>query len=189
MGSDVLRRLNEADWSGMVPRLLAFAIAHIYEPRRLLPGARSAEDVVQEAVSKVISGERKWDPIRQPDLEAHLRSVIDSMLSKKGLFGSKEWTSVVNVDDPDQWERMASQCPHLGAVCHDAAVVLDALRESTRGDVELNKVLEAVLEGFDKPKDIAVLADIPVERVYELQRKLDRRRSEVLKRLETTDEA
>ena len=95
MGSDVARRLHEADWDSLLPRLLWYALTNIYEPARLLPGGRSAEDIVQEAVAKAFSGDRKWDPVRQPDLEAHLRSTIDSILSSKGIFGLKEWKAVV----------------------------------------------------------------------------------------------
>lgn len=188
MGSDVAKRLNEADWDSLVPRLLGHAIANIYDPFRLLPGGLSAEDIVHEAVAKVLNGERKWDPVRQPDLEAHLKSIIDSMLSSKGLFGRKEWETVANVEDPAEWERFASRLPNLGGTCHDAEVVLNALRESIRGDQELLDMLEAVLEGFDRPQEITELTGIPVKRVYELQRKLDRRRSDVLKKLEATDE-
>jgi hypothetical protein len=188
MGSDVARRLHEADWDSLIPRLLRYARANIYEPTRLLPGGRSAEDIVQEAVAKAFSGDRKWDPARKPDLEAHLRGTIDSILSSKGIFGLKEWEAVSNVEDPSEWERFASRLPNLGGVCHDAAVALAALQESIRGDQELNDVLDAVVEGFDKSGDIADVTGIPVARVYELQRKLERRRSAVLKKLETTDE-
>lgn len=188
MDSDVVKRLYEADWDMLVPKLVRHAKFNIYDPSRLLPGGQSAEDIVQEAVAKVISGERKWDPVKHPDLEAHLKSIIDSMLSRKGLFGLKEWEAMANVDDPEEWERIAARCQNIDGLAHDAEVFIAAMRDNMQGDAELNDLFDAVIEGFDKPGDISELTGIPVERVYELRRKLERRRSDVLKKLETTDE-
>lgn len=185
---DAAKLLNDANWDDLVPVLLSHARSHIYDPYRLLPGARSAEDVVHDAVCRVFSGERRWDPVAQPDLEAYLKSVIDSMLSTNGLFGLTEWKSVVTLDDPEEWDRFESRFANLGGLCHDVEVVLTALCGSIRGDAELSAVLEAIVAGFDKPGDIAELTGIPADRVYELLRKLKQRRAETLKKLEAPHE-
>jgi DNA-directed RNA polymerase specialized sigma24 family protein len=189
MGSDVIKRLYEADWDTLMPKLLSHARFSIYDPHRLLPGGQSDEDIVHEAVARVITGERNWNPAKEPDLENYLKSVIDSMLSSKGLFGRKEWNAVSNVEDPEQWERMAGTLPNLDGLCHDAEVIIEAMWKELSGDQELSAVFEAVIEGFDKPSEIAEWAGIPVERIYELRRKLERRRSDVLKKLEASNES
>ena len=46
-----------------------------------LPAGKTPEDLVQESVEKVLSGERRWNPRKQPDLLAHLKSVVDSVVN------------------------------------------------------------------------------------------------------------
>jgi len=84
-GEDVQRELADADWADIGIRLTAYAS---WKARTLrwrlgrepLPPGRTAEDVAADAIVKVLSGERAWEPQRGP-LLAYLRGVVDSLIS------------------------------------------------------------------------------------------------------------
>jgi len=76
----------EQDWDDLVPRLLLFAVSRLYRMtwrgRRgeAPPGATEAEDYVNDAISKTISGVRVWNP-DNCTLFQHLAGVIVSDVS------------------------------------------------------------------------------------------------------------
>jgi DNA-directed RNA polymerase specialized sigma24 family protein len=86
MKTDVQRALREADWEDLGIRLVAYATwkagnlrwrtGHSWE----LAGGRTPEDIVSDAIVKVVEGTRRWDPERGP-LLAFLQGVVDSLMS------------------------------------------------------------------------------------------------------------
>ena len=67
--ADVHRELADADWADIGIRLTAYAS---WKARTLrwrlgrdaLPAGKSAEDLAADAIVKVLSGERAWEPQR-----------------------------------------------------------------------------------------------------------------------------
>jgi len=83
--AEVHRQLEDADWNDIGIRLAGYASWKLRTLRwRLggaaLPAGKSAEDVAADAIVKVLSGERAWEPQRGA-LLPYLRSVVDSLLS------------------------------------------------------------------------------------------------------------
>ncbi len=86
MSDDIERDLRDVDWAAVGIRLTAYATwkARNRQWRTgrsdALAGGRTPEDLAAEAVLKVLSGERAWDPRRGP-LQPYLEGVVDSLLS------------------------------------------------------------------------------------------------------------
>jgi len=46
-----------------------------------LPRGETVDSIVSKALTKVLTGERRWNPQTAPDLQKYLMGVIDSLLS------------------------------------------------------------------------------------------------------------
>jgi hypothetical protein len=74
------------DWDDLVPRLLLLAVSRLYRMTwrgrhgEAPPGAAEAEDYVNDAISKTISGVRVWNP-GNCTLFQHLAGVVVSDIS------------------------------------------------------------------------------------------------------------
>ena len=97
------------DWDDLVPRLLLLAVSRLYRMtwrgRRgeAPPGAAEAEDYVNDAISKTISGVRVWNP-GNCTLFQHLAGVIVSDVSHAAT-STENRTTMAPPDDPpgDRW--------------------------------------------------------------------------------------
>ena len=84
--------LEEKDWKNIVIKLTHYAL---WRARRYpwktgcsnhLPGGMTPADIACGAIEKVLSGTRKWDPDKYPDLLKHLQWIVDSDMEH--LFSS-----------------------------------------------------------------------------------------------------
>ncbi|MBE9553874.1 MAG: hypothetical protein IMF05_10470 [Proteobacteria bacterium] len=98
------------DWDDLVPRLLLLAVSRLYRMtwrgRRgeAPPGAAEAEDYVNDAISKTISGVRVWNS-NNCTLFQHLAGVIVSDVSHAAT-STENRTTLAPPDDPlgdDRW--------------------------------------------------------------------------------------
>jgi hypothetical protein len=97
------------DWDDLVPRLLLLAVSRLYRMtwrgRRgeAPPGAAEAEDYVNDAISKTISGVRVWNP-GNCSLFQHLAGVVVSDISHAAQSMENRTTLAppANPDD-DRW--------------------------------------------------------------------------------------
>ena len=68
-------------------QVLAGAVRIVRAKRRgvdsVLPEGQEAADLVHEAVEKVLSGERQWDPVSVPDLQVYLTGVVRSGVASR----------------------------------------------------------------------------------------------------------
>src|SRR5678816_3905696 len=82
MDPTVEQALREVDWADLGMRLTAYAVwkarnlAWRYGRGELSLGARTPDDLAADAILKVLSGERGWDPRRGP-LLPYLQGVVD----------------------------------------------------------------------------------------------------------------
>jgi RNA polymerase sigma factor (sigma-70 family) len=179
---DTLECLNAADWRVLYPRLVAYAQAQTVKLPFMkgggaLPKGREPDDLAREAITLVYEGKRRWDRSTVPDLLIYLRCVIDSLMSN--LLTSAEHQrrtevvvevadDVLPMPDPDPGpldERIAEEC-------------LDAFEQICTEAVADDEELQLVRMGLEDElpsRDIASLFSIPVNRVYQLTRKLRRR--------------
>ena len=141
----------------------------------------AAEDLVQEAVLRTLSGDRNWDPERVPDLRWFLVQVIRSIASsyrKRGARRGSEFTEDIEPiprghlglganpspkpDEESQWRQAVEELE-------------TELFEAAGDDEDLLKIVEEFFDGAEKPNDIAESLGWPPEKVYTTCRKLRRR--------------
>jgi DNA-directed RNA polymerase specialized sigma24 family protein len=140
--------------------------------RGLPPGFEKPEEIIHEAVGRVISGTRSFDPARE-SIVMILHGTIRSMLSKeKGLYareGRKPLGKIAADVEP------APQEEEHGLLSGEEAERRWAAVESiVANDQELLDYFAAVRLGFEKPAEIAEAMGIKIERVYEIPRKIER---------------
>ncbi|MEE9442831.1 MAG: hypothetical protein V3V99_09220 [candidate division Zixibacteria bacterium] len=81
MDNDIKEKLYNLDWESILPKLYAYAYAYCNYPG--MQASTSPEDLVNEAVLRVLSGKRKWDPHSDPDILIFMKfSVIKSMTNQ-----------------------------------------------------------------------------------------------------------
>jgi hypothetical protein len=165
-----LELLRKADWDEISARLLHWV--DIVASRRPLPCGFDSEEIVRLAVGKLWSEDRDWDSEKHPDLLAHLKWIVKSLLSNKGLYALKDAQKVEFTDDPATLDPpVESETDALGQ--DEQVLAWQALEEEFVGDKEMQLYLAMIRKGEDKPSRISELTGIPVARVYELPRKLD----------------
>src|SRR3954454_376278 len=81
--SEKLRLLGEQIESAY-PGLRKY-VAYMTSVRGLPAGYGNPDDLIHEAVGKLIDGSRRWDPSKYA-AGAHLKWILKSMLSSKGVY-------------------------------------------------------------------------------------------------------
>ncbi len=178
MDDDTARILQAADWATLATHLVAYTAREVrYRHWRTgskvdLPKGKTVEDLAFDAIAKVFTGQRAWNPDEQRDLLRYLMDVVDSDLSALLKSGAHKKTERFS-DDPD------ADCPQsVGAVAASPEDMLlaqelqDEVLAACAEDDELTLVACALLEGTNKAADIAVETGLPVARVYKLKQKL-----------------
>jgi hypothetical protein len=177
----LLRAVSHADvtmrkyiWRGFRP-------SGTYQTK-LMVGDKTADDFVSEALKRFCEGTRKYDSSRS--LLDNLNSVTDSLIwsdkkssDRSGIIDYMEETSEEG-SPSDPISTAAASAPSVDEkVVHDE--ILKAQHECVRmvkasfdGDKEMQDYLEALSEGYLKAADIAELTDIPINKIYELRRKI-----------------
>jgi hypothetical protein len=142
--------------------------------------------IVSKAIEKVFSSEREWNPNIDPDVRKYLRSVIDSLLNHlaesqdnvlvrvappPGSSDFEAWETGSKKRDPAaDWLVPPNCSPEAVVLQQEQAALedraLELLLEECADDPVLIQVLEAMMEGCDKPAEISEAKGIPVKDVY-----------------------
>ncbi len=143
-----------------------------------LPQGHQPHDVAREAVRLVYERKRTWNPVKHPDLLAHLSGVVSSLVSN--LVTAADHTQRIDgaTDEPidlDGFEGRVAPSP-IDVVAPDECVeTLRAIVDrETSGDDGLATVAMG-LEDEMQPGEIAEVLSIDVREVYVLTKKLRRR--------------
>jgi DNA-directed RNA polymerase specialized sigma24 family protein len=147
-------------------------ISRMTSARGLPAGFGDADEIIHEAIRRVLSGTRSFDPTKQ-SIVMILYGTVRSLLSKKkGLYsreGKKPLGKIAADVEP------APEGQDEPSLSEEEALLRWAAVESVVGDdKELLDYFAAVRLGYEKPAEIAEAMGVPVERVYEIPRKLER---------------
>src|SRR5689334_18474189 len=178
-----LAQMSEEELTKMILRLGHYAIRECNRLRWRtgdsveLPGGETADSIVSLAFEKTLSGERHWDPQLRPDLQAYLMDVIDSLLNH--LASGKENTLFTVAHDVTEIERGGGSSqqraewlarvdisPDVRLIkqeeqeLHELALKL--LWKESESDPILVRILEAILDGNDKPEHIAAATGLNI---------------------------
>jgi hypothetical protein len=195
---DVRTVLEQHSWEETIPRLELYALR---KARRLywqgmmdgnMPTGQEVADVVLEAIEDILTGKRSWDPSKQPDLFAYLRSIIDSKLSHL----VESWTnryvrteSVLSAEDDNATGTPSPLVQFSAPTPSPAEMVLHAEEERLAeaffwGFYEYlsdEPLLQQVIECIDddlKPADMAAHLGVPPKEIYNIRKRLQRRLTE-----------
>lgn len=168
-----------------------------------MPDGYDVDSVVNEAFTRVFTGQRQWDPNQNPDLGKYLRDVIDSILShlatgKDNVMLREAGSSEDN--DDSQWEagskerRPEREWLNRGSKQADDELiererleeeerVLQMLVEECSTDPILARVLQIKREFDADPAEISERTGIPVKDIYNAIKRLDRKIILVRRRL------
>lgn len=156
----------------------------------LVAGNKEAQDIAQDAIYQLLSGGRSWDPDAEPDLFAHLQSVIDSKISafvrgraNKLIRTEAALAGVAAADEnqPPLLDTMASPDPspeeatlarEQERLSDELLIELDQFLED---EPELQRIVEAIVDDAGKPAEIAATLGIDVKAVYNARKRLQSR--------------
>ncbi len=155
-----------------------------------LPRGETVDSIVSKAFTKVLSGERRWNPLKAPDLKKYLMGVIDSLLNH--LAEHKDNTTLrplPQLDDgsdapltaalePASWIP-ALPDPETAILLKEQTAhedrVLQHLIDLSQDDPLVLQLIEAMQAGYRKPGDIADALARPIAEIYKAVKRLDRK--------------
>jgi hypothetical protein len=184
----VLHLLENADWKDIILKLTHYALqrARVYSWKSgksdQLLGGKTPEDIACEAIEKVLSGTRDWDPDKYPNLLTHLQWVVKSDMEH--LASSVEHQATGRMPEPREGEEEtipdpSSQTPEEALIAGEKEALEEKLKGElyamVKGDEDLEMLLLCFEEGMDKPEIIAAQTGWDVLKVYNLKRKILRK--------------
>jgi hypothetical protein len=168
-----------------------------------LPKGETVDSIVSLAFEKLYSGEREWEPQKDPDLKKYLMDVIDSLLyhlstskdntllSATSEFGQEEidWEAGSKERRPErEWLAASARTPEQLLIDAETAQreerVLDELAKACREDDQLTRILRAIRTGCDQPGEIAKATGIPIKDIYSASKRLDRKAAAIRNQME-----
>lgn len=169
-----------------------------------LPGGETVDSIVSLAFEKVLTGERNWDPEKDPDLKKYLMNVIDSLLNHLAISKDNTILTAVHVgkcsDDNKSlnvetrsversadWLARQALSPELQFIKKEEDQrnerAIELLLVEAGDDPILVRVIQAMLEGHDKAGKIAEVTGISVKEVYNSMKRLDRKTGKVMEQM------
>lgn len=173
LGAHALCKLRGLDWRG----------------RRggAVPGGVDAQDVVQIAFERLLSGSRKWDAAKNPDFKQFILSVIDSIVSDlvRSPKNHREREVSMFAFEPDESEsaiieRLHSRVDYSDASEEEEAANSDFLiavvGEVEKDDPPLHRILEAIVfDKIAKREHLAAHLSMPPSEITNAFKRLSRR--------------
>lgn len=131
----------------------------------------SAADLVEQALELTLDGRRPWDQAKFPDITAHLKWVIRSLVSNLATSSDNARLSGL----PENEDGTEAELPAPEELDEGAAGELrERLRSAAQDDPLLVKVI-ALLGEEKRPEEIAAALNLTRRDIYRLTRKLRRR--------------
>ena len=200
-----LAAMSEADLGTMIKELGRYALSvsrskprwRTNDPENL-PRGESVESIVSLAFEKVLTGERVWNPEKEPDLKAYLMGVIDSLLSH--LSRHKDNTAVTAMPETadygdrssaGQWQAQPPANPEAALLAQEQndyeTQVVQVLLDTSQDDPVVTQIIHAMQEGHAKAGEIADVLGIAVTEVYNAMKRLDRKIVRTREQLQASD--
>ena len=179
-----IQSFTEAELERIILELTAYSTQVVgirawWVPRRILPRGYDPGDLALEAISRVLTGRRAWDPEAQPDFLAYLKGVVDSLLSH--LLDSEEQKRMARpTGEDEEGDDLLTRFPDSDPLPDVALVDAETNRTVREGmlaalkDEEEELVFYGIEEG-KKPAEIAEDLQLSVDRVYQVKRNIQRR--------------
>ena len=188
--SDVLHRLNEANWDQIRPKLVVYAqfrLEAISWPGGHPPGGTQAEDLAQEAIKLLYIGQRTWDVAKHPNLEVVLKGIIKSLVSHQTKAKDNQTRQALSEDAGiDGWGHDAlsnNPSPEECLAFEERIAQIESLLEY---DEEAGMVF-LYLQDSAKPKKIAEELGKSVTKIYAITKRIRRKLQDLLPQINKVD--
>jgi len=161
--SELTERFSKFDWGDIAKKLTAFVIQYMnYCTGKKfsswnLPGGYKAQDVAYMAITDVLTGIRKWNPVTDPNLLRYMqfsvcRSIISNLYSKADTVNTEHisQSDCFNGDNGSDFEYYSDQYINFGLHFEqniDNELFLNKLDRELTGDEISQLVLLSVIEG------------------------------------------
>lgn len=184
-----LRKMRKLFWRGV-----RFSGPRAARGQLSAAGGISPEDLAVEAIERFLDGRRAWDQEEAPDFRRFLRGAIDSMVSHlvKSAENCATREAPVAAAAASGKPSPDSQVPARGLDAETPVeLCLDrewrerfraAVAKEIEGDPLLSDLLQCFGAGLS-PAETAEMLDIPVQDVYNAQKRLGRKLDKVCSRL------
>lgn len=168
------------DWRQIYPVLHVYAkhcaAVYFWKKDKDLPKGNEPIDLVQEAITKVITGERRWDPQKEPDLVRYLKMTIKSLI--RNLLASEDYKKTrkfaIVGDDGDFHEEFEDTGQSF-----DARIEFDDIWqhvvEITKDDDEIQLVLMYMSDGITTRKELAEALGLPATEIDNISKRIKRK--------------
>lgn len=180
------KRLMESDWDYALSKALKQAIAEmkIFESMGLSPP--DPEDLVNDACTKVLSGVRKWDHRRYPDLGNHLSWIIRSDASHErrrlcGIIpvaldaGIESFHTAEREMAASPWSPRSQNPEELMVVRQQNTEFQKWLNQVSKQDEEVGLVLICLQDGITRPSEIADVVEWDIRKVNNVLKRTRRK--------------
>jgi DNA-directed RNA polymerase specialized sigma24 family protein len=175
-----------------------------------LPRGETVDSIVSLAFEKVLSGERHWEPQKEPDLKRYLMGVIDSLLSHLARHqDNRVLAALPDLENsasggvsPHEQAGSSAGPWHTQPLYNPETVLLQKeqhehqqqglqlLAEAAQDDPTVAQIIQAMRQGHHKAGEIATVLGIAVTEVYNAMKRLDRKivrvRQQVVETLAST---
>lgn len=177
------------DWDRIIPEILLYCVSLFKQDGKIrsqvIAQGHMAEDLAQKAIALVLSGERKWEPVRgelipfiKLSVIRNLRSNIYKLKENSIVDCLEEYYSFDETDAlPKDKKAESLKTPSAEEVAihnEDASFLLKefhtAVSDMTSEDAQ--GIFDCLVEGICKPKDIETLTGVPARRVSEVKRQI-----------------
>lgn len=176
MNEGLLKILNAQDWDDVIIKLTAYVVQYCKWKQYRLPKGLEAEDIALSAIEKIYTGERSWDPEKEPDLQNHLQSITNSVIInelRSGAAGEKRMDGIADhyhsVEDTADEELYSKQLDQ-------------EIATAMRGDPVMCLVYKALKDGL-APREIADEYAVDILQVRLTQKRLRRLAEKVIDQL------
>jgi len=175
---------------GAAPAVMARAIMLVKRHRWFAAGydsvEKAAEELVHDAIDRTMTGERKWEPAKVPDVEVFLAGVMRSIVSAAGKSPERRTEALSTIaiaaedeaspaekasGDLDGRAHMKTPEQHL-AEAESVRELIDLALDSAGDDPNVEKVIEAAEAGCFKVDEFVERTDLTTVQVYAATRKI-----------------
>jgi hypothetical protein len=155
----------------------------IYKDGQAIAGGRDCRDFAMEAISRALSGKRKWNKAKYATLVDFLRGAIDSILSSAVREAENKETRIVSSPDPDviTFVDTPSEDPQPVQILIDRGwrqqfgVFRDESVKELEDDPQLSELFSCLESGQTAPSEISLLLGITAQDVTNLKKRLARK--------------
>lgn len=169
----LLRAISELKRPENLKKLYSYA--HHCNATRALPPDREPEDLVHEAIELLLSGQRKWDTQKCPDVMVLLKGIVRSLYSHAWELAYHRTRKDLSATELNE---LRADSPAGETATSDTNVYADLrgqIEAAIGDDEELMEVYFAIVDGCERPRQIVEHLGLEAKEVNARLRRLRRK--------------